>query len=950
MSGFHPAVKSWFTRTFPKPTQTQLSAWQAISDGGHTLVSAPTGSGKTLAAFMVAIDGLVRQAEQGILKPQTSVIYISPLKSLSNDIQRNLQVPLRGVEAELKEMNQPEDCLLPEITAAVRTGDTTSGERAKMVKHPPHILVTTPESFYILLTSKSGRQILSSARTLIIDEIHTMVGTKRGAHLSISIERLEHLCAQPLLRIGLTATQRPIELGAKFLVGNCKNTLCQIIDSGNQRDRDIRICVFGVPLSAVMSNTAWEEIYSMLETLIRQHSTTLIFVNTRRFAERVSKALGERIGDDAITSHHGSLAKEHRLMAEQRLKSGTLKAIVATASLELGIDIGDVDLVCQIGSPRAVSILLQRVGRSGHALGQIPKGRLFPTSRDELVECIGLIDCVNRNELDQLSMYPKPLDVLAQHVVAEVSTGQRGLEELFRMIKRAAPYEALEYEEFSEVISMLSEGFSGLRGRHSAYLYLDAVNGQVRPRKSASLTAMTNGGTIPDLFDYDVVLHPENLVIGSLNEDFSFDSMAGDIFQLGNTSYRIERVESGKVHVRDAKGQPPTIPFWFGEAPGRTDVVSQSVCRVKAKIRNRLAGNLAEAKQYVEQEYDLEDSVSLQLVHYLASANAALGALPDDRTVIFERFFDEAGDQHLVIHSSFGMRINRAWGLALRKRFCRKFNFELQAAALEDAIILSFGPTHSFPIDEPARYLSSENVTDVLSHAILDTPFFATRWRWNASIALAVKRFSGGSKTPPQFQRSNAEDLASLVFPDHLACAENISGKREIPDHPLIRQTMYDCLHDLMDLPGLKRVLGRLETGGINLVCKDLAAPSPLAEEILTARNYAFLDDAPAEERRTRLVRSQILNTPQEAEALGVLDESVINEIKEEIWPQVDNADECHDALLVLGGIIAEKAESHFWTEFLRHLVKAGRACQISIKTGQVWVAACLFYTNKFLT
>ncbi|MYB35048.1 MAG: DEAD/DEAH box helicase, partial [Gammaproteobacteria bacterium] len=648
MSDFHPAVEAWFKQSFPKPTRTQLDAWQAISSGGHTLVSAPTGSGKTLAAFMVAIDGLVHQADQGILPPQTSVIYISPLKSLSNDIQRNLQEPLHGIEAKLKQLNQHEDFALPPITAAVRTGDTTSGERTKMIKAPPHILVTTPESLYILLTSKSGRQMLSTVETLIVDEIHTMVGSKRGAHLSISVERLECLCEKPPLRIGLTATQRPIELAAGFLVGNRENTPCRIIDSGHQRDRDIRICVPGILLSAVMSAEAWEEIYSILEGLIHQHTTTLIFVNTRRLAERVAKALGERIGDDAVTSHHGSLAREHRLMAEQQLKSGALKAVVATASLELGIDIGDVDLVCQVGSPRAVSSLLQRVGRSGHSLGHTPKGRLFPTSRDDLVECIGLIDCVNRDELDHLSMYPKPLDVLAQQVVAEISAGERSLDDFFQMLVRAAPFEALDYGEFHEVIRMLSEGFAGRRGRHSAYLHLDAVNGKIRPRKSAALTAITNGGTIPDLFDYDVVLHPENLVIGSLNEDFSFESMAGDIFQLGNTSYRIERVESGKVHVRDARGQPPTIPFWFGEAPGRTDVVSHSVCRVRTRISDLLGNDLSEAKRHVEQQYALTDSVSSQLVHYLATAKSALGALPDNNTVILERFFDEAGDQHLV--------------------------------------------------------------------------------------------------------------------------------------------------------------------------------------------------------------------------------------------------------------------------------------------------------------
>lgn len=940
MDNFHQAVRSWFSQTFVKPTQTQLDAWQAIDLGGHTLVSAPTGSGKTLAAFMVAIDRLVGKTERAMLNAQTSVVYISPLKSLSNDIQRNLEMPLRGIEAHLHELNKHKNPVLQPIKTAVRTGDTTQSERAKMIKNPPHILVTTPESLYILLTSKSGRKMLSSAATLIIDEIHTMVGTKRGAHLGLSVERLENLCKKPLLRIGLSATQRPIQLAADFLVGVRKDSSCKIIDRGHQRDRDIRLCIPGMPLSAVMSGEAWEEIYAMLEGLILKHTTTLIFVNTRRLAERMAKALGERLGVDAVTSHHGSLAKEHRFMAEQQLKSGALKAIVATASLELGIDIGDVDLVCQMGSPRAVTNLLQRVGRSGHGLGQTPKGRLFPLSRDDLVECIALIRCVNQGELDCLSLYQNPLDVLAQQIVAEVSAEERSLDDLFALFTKAASFETLARQDFEAVINMLAEGFAGRHGRYSAYLHLDLVNRKVRPRKSAALVAITNGGTIPDLFDYEVVLHPENIVIGSLNEDFSFESMAGDIFQLGNSSYRIERVETGKVHVRDAKGQPPTIPFWFGEAPGRTDVVSKSVAAMKKQIGNLLAQGIPQAKHCIDKHFDVDDGASSQLVHYLASARAALGALPDDSTVIVERFFDEAGDQHLVVHSSFGVRINRAWGLALRKRFCRKFNFELQAAALEDAIILSLGPTHSFAIEEPLHYLSAETVEDAVSQAVLDTPFFATRWRWNASIALAVKRFSNGGKTPPQFQRSNAEDLASLVFPDQLACAENLSGRRDIPDHPLVRQTMHDCLHDLMDISGLKQVLRRLEDGSVKLICKDLSAPSPLSEEILSARNYAFLDDAPAEERRTRLVRTQRLNTPEDAAALGELDEQVIREIQEEIWPCADNEEECHDALLVMGGIAHDEAKQHNWLDFLKMLAASGRACRISKGECRVWVAA----------
>ena len=940
MNGFHPAVEAWFSESFPEPTRTQRDAWRAIASGGHTLVSAPTGSGKTLAAFMVAIDGLVRQAVEATLEQRVSVVYVSPLKSLSNDIHRNLEAPLGGIEARLGELKPPGSLLPTPIQTAVRTGDTTRQERARMAKNPPHILVTTPESLYILLTSRSGRRMLSGAETMIIDEIHTMVGTKRGAHLSLSVERLECLCEKPLVKIGLTATQRPIELAAGFLTGEREGARCEIIDSGHQRNRDIGICTPGSPLSAVMSAEAWEEICGMLEDLINEHATTLIFVNTRRLAERMAKALGERLGNDAVTSHHGSLAREHRFAAEQQLKAGALKAIVATASLELGIDIGDVDLVCQIGSPRAVSVLLQRVGRSGHGIGRTPKGRLFPLSRNDLVECAAVLECVERGELDRLSLFPKPLDVLAQQIVAEVSAAEWGLDDLFAAFRRAAPYATLERGEFDQVIAMLAEGFAGRRGRHSAYLHLDAVNGRIRPRKSAALTAVTNGGTIPDLFDYDVVLHPESLVIGSLNEDFSFEAMAGDIFLLGNTSYRIERVESGKVHVCDARGRPPTIPFWFGEAPGRTDMVSQSVARLRSRIETLLEEGIEAARRQIGEEYRLDGPVSAQLVGYLGAARASLGALPDDSTVIFERFFDEAGDQHLVVHSSFGVRINRAWGLALRKRFCRKFNFELQAAALEDAIILSLGPTHSFPLKEPVSYLDSRTVADVLSQAVLDTPFFATRWRWNASIALAVKRFSNGARTPPQFQRSNAEDLATMVFPDHLACAENLAGRRDIPDHPLVRQTMHDCLNDLMDLSGLQRILKRLEDGCLTLVCKDLPAPSPLSEEILSARNYAFLDDAPAEERRTRLVRTRSLHMPEDAGALGDLDEGVIRDIREEIWPSADNEDECHDALLVMGGVSVREARECGWTGFLDALTAASRACRISAGEIEAWVAA----------
>jgi ATP-dependent Lhr-like helicase len=945
MQGFHPAVNAWFNNTFESPTQPQLDAWAAIEDGDHVLVAAPTGSGKTFAAFLKVIDGLAHESARGMLQQQVSVVYVSPLKALSNDIRRNLEEPLAGIHREMIHSAEVLGFGPQRIEAAVRTGDTPQGERVKMIKAPPHILVTTPESLYILLTSESGRKMLGSAKTLIIDEIHALVGTKRGAHLALSMERLENLCSAPLVRIGLSATQEPVNLVAHFLTGRRKNDRdCRIIDSGHQRNRDLEICLPDSPLEAVMAGEVWSEVYGKLEALIASHNTTLIFVNTRRLAERLSKALAERLGDEAVTSHHGSLAKEHRFAAEQKLKTGQLKALVATASLELGIDIGDVDLVCQIGSPRAVSVLLQRVGRSGHSLGKTPKGRLFPLSRDDLVECVAVIDSVQRGELDQLSLYPHPLDVLAQQLVAEVAAGERNLDEIFSQFTVAASYCSLARERFDQVVQMLADGFSTRRGRRSAHIHLDAVNGMVRPRKGARLTAITNGGTIPDQFDYDVILQPDNLKIGTLNEDFSFESLPGDVFQLGNTSYMILRVELGKVFVQNAKGQPPNIPFWFGEAPGRTDAVSVSVSRLRSNMEIWLgqgSGNgLERATLGLIEQYNVSREVADQMVNYLGAAYAALGALPTHDTVIFERFFDEAGDQHLVIHSAFGSRVNRAWGLSLRKRFCRKFNFELQAAALEDTIVLSLGSTHSFPLEEPAGYLKPASVEEVLVQALLDAPMFPTHWRWNASISLAVRRFSNGKKTPPQFQRSNAEDLIAVVFPDQIACAENIAGQREIPDHPLVEQTLYDCLHDLMDIDGLVRLLERLGEGSLQLVCRDLTAPSPLSEEVLTAKPYAFLDDAPAEERRTSLVRTRQYLHPEDAAVLDILDKQVINEVRLEAWPDASNEDECHDGLLILSAIDDAEALKNNWNGWLQSLAQARRAYYF--KTGGVgyWVAA----------
>src|SRR5438552_977329 len=793
LEGFHPAVREWFLKQFAAPTEPQAQAWPAIKQKKHTLIAAPTGSGKTLAAFLSAIDDLVWQATSGNLADETQVVYVSPLKALSNDIQINLQQPLNGIQQNLEASGVSGIA----IRMLVRTGDTPAKDRAAMTKRPPHIIVTTPESLYILLTSDGGRRMLSTVRTLIVDEIHAMVDDKRGSHLSLSIERLQALVAsryaavsaasgdteagQPpaypsLVRIGLSATQKPIEEVARFLVGTANidpdgTPRCTIIDSGHTRRLDLALEVPSSPLESLMSNEVWEEIYERIANLIREHKTTLVFVNTRRMAERVARHLGERLGDENVTAHHGSLARELRLSAEQRLKSGELSALVATASLELGIDIGAVDLVIQIGSTRAISTLLQRIGRSNHTVSGFPKGRVFPLSRDELVECAALLDSVRRGELDRLEIPEQPLDILAQQIVAAVAPEEWTEDALFETIRRAYPYRNLEREDFDAVVRMLSEGFTTRRGRRGAYLHHDAVNHRLRARKGARLAAITSGGAIPDTADYRVIMEPSDTFVGTLNEDFAIESLAGDIFQLGNASYRIKRVEPGSVRVEDAKGQPPSIPFWLGEAPGRSAELSQAVSRLRTEIADRTEESASDAGEdmrgssldWLTNEVGLQTGAAEQIVEYLVTTKLALGVMPTQQQIVAERFFDENGSTHVVIHAPFGSHLNRAWGLALRKRFCRTFNFELQAAATEDSIVLSLGPTHSFPLDTIFSYLNSKTVRDILTQALLDAPMFNIRWRWNGTRALAIPRWRSGGKVPPQLQRMAAEDLLALV-------------------------------------------------------------------------------------------------------------------------------------------------------------------------------------------
>ena len=900
---FHPAVAKWFEQEFGSPSEPQQRGWPAIQSGAHVLISAPTGSGKTLAAFLASLDQLFREGLVGGLPDETRVLYVSPLKALSNDIHKNLEQPLAAIRDSLRAAGR-----VVEIRAEVRTGDTPAAKRQSIIRKPPHILVTTPESLYLLMTSESGRKLLSPVRTIIVDEIHAVVGNRRGSHLALSIERLAALTQRPVQRIGLSATQKPIAEVARFLTGASEGSGCAIVNCDYRRQIDVAIELPGSPLEAVMSNEVWEEVYGRLAELIAEHETTLVFANTRRLAERVAHNLGTRLGADKVMPHHGSLSATLRLEAENRLKRGELKALVATASLELGIDIGSVGLVCQIGPTHSLATFLQRTGRAEHRRGGLPKGRIFPLSRDELVETVAILRSVRNGELDALQMPQKPLDVLAQQIVACAACEDWKEERLFDLMRSAYPYRTLSRKEFDDVLRMLAEGFSTKRGRRGALLHRDAINRRVRGRRGARLVALTSGGAIADNSDYRVVLEPTETFIGTVNEDFAVESMAGDIFQLGNASWRILGINSGTVRVEDAHGQPPGIPFWLGEAPGRTDELSQAVSRLRFEVDERIRETPRQNGQspedalvdFLKEEAGLPASGARQLADYFAAIHTALGAIPSQQRLVLERFFDESGGMQLVVHSPFGVRINRAWGLALRKRFCRSFNFELQAAATDDAIVLSLGTQHSFPLEDVFHYLNSNSVRDLLVQALLDAPMFPIRWRWNATRALALPRQRGGRKTPAPLQRMESENLLAAVFPDQLACLENIAGDRVVPEHPLVQQTISDCLTEAMDFDGLAGLLERIETGAVELIARDLPEPSPLAHEILNAKPYAFLDNAALEERRTQAVYLRRATDPS-ATGLGILDPQAIEKVRAEAWPVATNADELHEALLQIG-------------------------------------------------
>ena len=1008
LSWAHPLVQEWFASRFGTPTEPQEQGWPHILAGHTTLISAPTGSGKTLAAFLACIDRLVCKALDGGLRDRTEVLYISPLKALGNDIQKNLEIPL----GEILQMAGERGLLMPEIRTAVRTGDTLIKDRQAMLKRPPHILVTTPESLYILLTAEKSRAILRDVETVIVDEIHAVADDKRGVHLSLSLERLEALTHRPPVRIGLSATQKPIEEVAHFLTGNGRPDPV-IVNIGHKRTLDLGVEVPSSELGPVASNEMWDEIYERIVQLVNQHRSTLVFVNTRRLAERIAHQLGERLGEDNVAAHHGSLARKLRLAAEKKLKEGQVKVLVATASLELGIDVGTVDLVCHISSPRAIAVALQRVGRSGHWRGAVPKGRFFVTTRDDLAECAVLVRAIRSGELDRLIFPEGSLDVLAQQIVAccaaagsaagtagnreailasPVGAGrphdsrrdggatQDGWDEdeLFALIKRAYPYRNLSRETYVALLEMLSEGIASQRGRRGAYLHHDRINRKLRPRRGARLAAITSGGAIPDNALFTVVAEPDGAIVGTVDEDFAVESMAGEVMLLGNTSWRIRRIEgrSSRILVENAHGAPPGIPFWRGEAPARTAELSEQLGALRKDISDRLPNvvpvegwrNLpvvAETVSWLEEECGLDQSGAEQLIQYVLEGRVVLGDVPTQSTIIAERFFDEGGGMQLIIHAPFGGRINKAWGLALRKRFCRGFNFELQAAATDNGLNIALAEQHSFPLADVFQFLHSETMAPILEQAALASPIFQTRWRWDATRALALLRFQGGKKVPPQIQRMRSDDLLASVFPDVAACQENIEGDIKIPDHPLVNEVMKDVLTEAMDIDGLRDVLRGIESGRIRCLAVDTPVPSQFSHEILNANPYAYLDDAPLEERRARAVEMRRVLPAAVLEEVGALDPLAIAQVREEAWPDVRDADELHDVLHTLvmlaapssrlSALSSQDESSRFpvlssqctdgklaagWRGFLERLQSERRAVVAESAGRQFWVAA----------
>ncbi|HXN12770.1 MAG TPA: crosslink repair DNA glycosylase YcaQ family protein [Candidatus Acidoferrales bacterium] len=867
LDDFHPAVRAWFERRFDAPSRAQELGWPVIGaaidpSGFDVLLCAPTGSGKTLAAFMWAINGLVIDAARDALRDEVSVLYVSPLKALANDIRLNLEEPLHGV----RDTGAESSLDLSRIRAGLRTGDTSASERTAMLRRPPHILVTTPESLFILLTSPKFREKLAGVRHVIVDELHALAGNKRGAHLALTLERLERFVtsrgnARPN-RIGLSATLNPIEKLAGFLAGyevtrdgaRSPRPIKIVRADDRVREMDLQVIAPGPELGPLATHPHWEAMYDEVARLIGEHRTTLVFTLSRRHAERVALNLQKRLGTDAVMAHHGSLARSERLIAEQRLKRGELKAIVATASLELGIDVGAVELVCQLDTPKSISAAIQRIGRSGHSLGATPKGRFFALTTDDLLECGAAVRAIRRGHLDEVEIPMGCVDIAAQQIVAIAAEEDEISEaDLLRVLRSAYNFGDLDAAKLRHLLEQLAAELPERVMGAAPKIFFDRVNARVRPRRSARLSAITSGGTIPEAGNYDVVIESEGRKVGDVEEDFAQESSRGDVFSLGSMPWQIQRSSRGRLMVEPAPGMAPTLPFWLTEAGGRSPAMSAEISDLRHEIWNRLERNES-AEEWLMDECAMSERAATQAADYVRRGVEALGAIPDDKTVVVERFFDGLGGTQIVIHTPFGIRLNRGLGLAIRKRLCQSFDFEIQASAIDDGVLLALNSRHSFPLDTLFSMLKARNARDVLIQAVLAAPMFEVRFRHVATRALAVMRSSRGKKVPAWIQRLRSQELLSSIFPGQQACFENRPGAIELPDHFVIQETIRECLEESTDLPRTIQLLEGIESSAIRTVAVDAIAPSVFAHRLLLAWDYSFLDDGERANRRSRTV------------------------------------------------------------------------------------------------
>jgi ATP-dependent helicase Lhr and Lhr-like helicase len=858
MPAFLPFVHRWFGDTFSEATRPQREGWEAIASGRDTLIVAPTGSGKTLAAFLWALDHLHRLGLEGRLEDRVYVVYVSPLRALNNDIEKNLREPLAGIRAAAA----AQGLALPEVRVAVRTGDTLAAARQAMTRRPPHVLITTPESLYILLTSQGFRPALARARFVIVDEVHALMANKRGAHLALSLERLQALVqdgagARPQ-RIGLSATVRPVEDALAFLTGATARDPV-LIDAGFSRDLDVQVVSPVDDFLTATSDTVWDAALQQIAELVQAHRTTLVFAQSRRAAERLARDLNDRIPDDPVApfgpgeseggvapfgkkvaAHHGSLSRRARLEAESRLKAGELRALVATSSLELGIDVGAIDLVVQVQSPRNVAAALQRVGRAGHLLSRTSKGRIVVTKGEELMEAAAVVRTIREGQLDRIAMPEAPLDVLAQQIVAAVAAESLPVDTLHARFVNAAPYRSLSRETFVEVVRAVAEPLPlEVKGVAPRILW-DRVNDRLHARRGSRFLALTAGGTIPDAGLLDVYVAETDLKVGTLDEEFVTESLPGDVFLLGSHAWRIAKVRADRVLVEDAQGMSPTIPFWKGEHPSRSWDLGLAVGRLRRDAADRLDAPDFEA--WAARETGLDPRAARAMHAWLVKAGEVLQGVADDQGIVVESFSDEMGGRHAMIHSVFGMRINGAWGMALREQVRRRFGLLVEASHVDDGILLSFAPGQVPPAPERlVTLVTPEDLDPLLGEALIGSPMFATRFRHAAVRALFIPRMTRGQRTPAYLQRLKADALL-----------ESVRGQ---PDFPVVAETLRECFHDAYDVPRLKRLLERLHDGELWTRHVDTPLPSPFVYPLLLAWDWAYLGAGHAEERRSDTIQ-----------------------------------------------------------------------------------------------